>query len=310
MLFLKILQKKPALFCFLLVANAVSSSSLFAQIQWGAGQFGVSTASSINPAAVPDGQGGQFLAYVHNPAGDLDIYAQHIDGSGTVQWGSSGIAVNADVFDQKNPALAADGTGGIYVAWTDAGTNKIMAQHLNASGTKQWGVSGIQVCTATGDQSLVQAASDGFGGVIWIWQDKRNTHVDLYAQCMNSAGNLLWGGQGKPVVSWAGNQTAHQVLGDGKGGIYAVWQDTRNGNTDINIYAQKLNANGDPAWSAGGAPVVTNTGNQQAPSLDTLSGRIFVAWHDNRAGNTDIYAQALKTDGTALWTANGVPVST
>jgi|GEM_PF-3828149 len=147
LIFINLKKIKPRLL-FPFLAITLSSFPLHAQIQWGGSQFGVSTASSINLAAVPDGQGGQFLAYVHNPAGDLDIYAQHIDGSGTSLWGSSGIAVDSDVFDQKNPALASDGSGGIYVAWTDAGTNKIMAQHLNASGVKQWGVSGKQVCTA------------------------------------------------------------------------------------------------------------------------------------------------------------------
>ncbi len=64
-------------------------------------------------------------------------------------------------------------------------------------------------------------------------------------------------------------------------------------------------------WIDDGVPLCTAPGDQTYPYItsDGASGAI-VTWPDYRNGNYDIYAQRIDVSGTALWTADGVPLCT
>ena len=53
------------------------------------------------------------------------------------------------------------------------------------------------VCTATDSQSNAKLISDGSSGAIIIWSDYRSgTNPHIYAQRINSSGNVLWTADG------------------------------------------------------------------------------------------------------------------
>src|SRR5439155_17681183 len=66
-----------------------------------------------------------------------------------------------------------------------------------------------------------------------------------------------------PVCTVAGDQTATALVGDGLGGMIAVWQDSRSGDDDI--YAQRLNAAGVALWTPNGVLVCMAGGEQLYP---------------------------------------------
>jgi len=281
-----------------------------AQTQWSDNGVLVSQATStlVHLSAIPDGNGGVFITYENNPTGDANIYARWIDGSGNFRWGTSGIAVNSAGLDQKHPAIAPDGAGGVFIAWQDVGSGDIYAQHLNANGTLLWGIWGIVVCSAAGEQSLVEMVSDGNGGAILVWIDKRNgTASDIYAQRINGSGTPLWTANGVPVTTATETQSYHVIVGDGSGGVFVAWQDYRNGNYDI--YAQRITNSGSQAWTNNGVAVCSTSGTQTSPAVDTSGNKLIISWDDYRSGTSDIYAQALDSNGTPLWTAGGIPIS-
>ena len=285
---------------------------LYAQIQWvnNGKLLASSNASSIHLSAVPDGRGGCFIAYEHNPAGDADIYVNWIDASGNARWGS-GVVVASLAGNQRYPTVVPDGSGGVYVAWHDDATTNIHAQRVNASGALQWGTNGIVLCSATGEQTLVKGVSDGAGGAIFVWQDKRNgSTTDLYAQRVNSSGSALWTDNGVPVCTASGNQTFHSAVPDGSGGMLVVWQDARNGLTNYDIFVQRINASGAPQFVSNGMALCTAGNNQISPWITSSGAKWIVAWEDNRGSSSDIYAQAFDGGGSTLWTLNGVPVCT
>jgi hypothetical protein len=119
----------------------------------------------------------------------------------------------------------------------------------------------------------------------------------------------MWKVNGTAVCTASKDQITVQVCIDGSGGAYLVWQDYRNNNWDI--YAQRLNANGVPQWTANGVAVCTNAWDQYSPQItgDGTGGEVIV-WRDLRnGGNPDIYAQRLNTAGVPQWTSNGIAVS-
>jgi predicted lipoprotein with Yx(FWY)xxD motif len=94
-------------------------------------------------------------------------------------------------------------------------------------------------------------------------------------------------------------------LSDGLGGAIIAWEDYRTGFTDI--YVQKVNAIGDPQWTAGGVALCTATNDQEYVQITSDgAGGAIVTWQDSRDGDYDIYAQRIDVSGTVQWTANGV----
>ncbi|NIO28033.1 MAG: choice-of-anchor D domain-containing protein [Candidatus Latescibacteria bacterium] len=93
-------------------------------------------------------------------------------------------------------------------------------------------------------------------------------------------------------------------------GAIVTWGDFRNGSHD-DIWAQRVNGDGDEQWSTDGVPVCTSTGNQSYPAIatDKENGAI-IAWEDERSGptNSDIYAQRILSTDAPDWTTNGVVV--
>ncbi len=304
---------QASVFSMLLFSGMVFTAG--AQTQWTAdGRIAAaSNASQVHLSAVPDGYGGVFIGYENSPSGDQDIYANRLDASGTRRWstGGAGVVAASGTGNQRYPALAYDGSGGVFVVWQDEVTTDIVAQHYNSAGVAQWAAAGVTVCSAAGEQTLVKAESDGSGGVIMVWQDRRDdivTGIDLYAQRLNGAGTAQWAANGVAVCSATGNQSSQVVTSDKAGGVVVAWHDTRNGSTNYDIYAQRLNSAGTAQFISNGAVVCGAANNQMNPSIASSGTRWVVSWDDSRGTSADIYAQALDGTGAVQWTANGVAV--
>ncbi|HEY5132694.1 MAG TPA: FlgD immunoglobulin-like domain containing protein, partial [Candidatus Krumholzibacteriaceae bacterium] len=158
-------------------------------VQWIANGMPLCTAAGNqgSPAITTDGAGGAIVTWHDGRSGNSDIYAQRVNASGAVQWTVDGVGLCTATGDQELPAIVSDGAGGAIVAWTDGRSEDpvsydIYAQRVNASGSVQWPTDGAAVCTATGDQYFPSIASDGAGGAIVAWADKRNGNFDIYAQ--------------------------------------------------------------------------------------------------------------------------------
>src|SRR5437867_2275873 len=68
-----------------------------------------------------DGLGGVYVVWHDARSGAGRLYAQHLSGTGAVAvgWPGDGIGVSASSGEQFDAAVAADGAGGLLVAWSD-----------------------------------------------------------------------------------------------------------------------------------------------------------------------------------------------
>jgi len=303
-------------FASMLIGVVVSigcQSVLFAQ--W-SGDSTVNTPVAVATGAqranyiVSNGTGGAFITWTDGRAGNNDAYAQLINTSGDTLWAANGVALSATTGDQNNPVAVSDGSGGYIVAWWDTrgASYDIYAQRINSSGVVQWAANGIAICTAAGNQIYPMIVSDGSGGAIITWDDSRSGSSDVYAQRVNGNGDTSWAANGIPVCTATGNQTLPTLINDGSGGAIITWTDARGVNYDI--YAQRINANGDTLWTKDGAVICAATAMQRNPAIvsDSAGGAI-IAWEDRRSGSDwDIYAQRVDGSGVVQWTADGVIV--
>jgi hypothetical protein len=120
-----------------------------------------------------------------------------------------------------------------------------------------------------------------------------------------------WVRDGNPVCTAGADQYLTDIIGDGTGGIIVVWTDERGGEYEEDIYAQRIDASGNPMWGADGIPLCTAPGYQvRAWLVSDCEGGVIVVWGDERDGELRPYAQRIDGSGAALWAPGGVPVGT
>ncbi len=292
--------------------------------QWATNGIPVCTATAeqSRPMIATDGAGGAIITwYDRRTSGQFDIYAQRVNTNGVVQWATNGIPLCPATTNQIDPKIIADGAGGAIVVWTDNHANMqndIYAQRINTNGAIQWSTSGLAICARARQQAYPSIAPDGNGGAIIAWADQRDTiaipfNEDIYAQRVDSNGNRLWAADGAPVSVGAGDQMAPIVLPDKSGGAIITWNDTRNGSSNRDIYAQRFGSSGAAVWSNNGIPICTAANDQDwANPISDGNGGAIISWEDERAGgsNRHVYAQRVNATGAVQWTANGVAIGT
>src|SRR5262249_27476308 len=153
--------------------------------------------------------------------------------------------------------IAADGAGGAVISWLDqrASAFEVYAQRVGPTGGPQWTADGIPVGTST-SANVPRICATSTGGAIVAWSEFHASY-ELYAQRLDLGGNKLWGASGAVVCNAPLTQTLGMLSPDGVGGTVLVWDDRRNGNTNRDIYAQRLGPEGTSPTGVGRTPAAT-----------------------------------------------------
>ncbi len=227
-------------------------------------------------------------------------------------WPTGDLPICTSTGSQTHVNVIPDERGGVFVAWEDGRYSALYAQRVDAGGTTLWTSNGIMLPegSASGipDRFVV---ADGMGGLIYAWE----LNGDIYAEHVDSTGTAdwnidpVWGvAQRVPVCTAATPQRLVQFTSDGAGGIIATWEDHRNGSRP-DIYAQRIDASGNPVWTTDGVPVCVDSANQSFPVIAADgSGGAFIAWQDQRIG-TQVFVQHIDASGNALWAVDGILAS-
>jgi predicted lipoprotein with Yx(FWY)xxD motif len=271
----------------------------------------------LEPDIISDGTGGAVIVWNDNwTVVYWDIYAQRLDANGTVLWAAFGVPICEATETQAQADITADGTGGAIIAWKDernALTDADMyAQRImiDATGTIRWTTDGVAICTASGWQQSPDLVPDLEGGAIIVWEDNRGLSLSIYAQRIDSLGVVQWATDGIMVHQVEIDYHAQEdITPDGSGGVIVAWSDRRNGVGNNDIFAQRIDQDGNWQWVYSGVPVCTAAGDQGLTKIaPDDQGGYYIAWKDERYGAADIYAQRLRDDGVTLWPNDGVDV--
>ncbi|UCG52215.1 MAG: T9SS type A sorting domain-containing protein [Candidatus Latescibacterota bacterium] len=261
------------------------------------------------PDIVSDQLGGAIVAwrdYRNEPHGD--IYAQRADGQGQIVWAPDGIVVCGSQYYQRDVRLESDGMSGAIVAWRDYRSGEgnalfeeesdLYAQRIDADGVPLWQSNGVPVSAVPGKpEKSMQLVSDGTGGVVVTWQDFRlDKYGSIYAQRIDGDGALVWAPEGVTVSHVPLKpQLVPKIATDGEGGAIVVWEDRRDWtNNRDDIYAQRIDAEGNLLWAPEGNPVCTVEQEQTLPGIiSDGQGGAVIAWNDLRSHDEEIFAQRL-----------------
>lgn len=299
--------------------NGYIGSDIYAQringsgvVQWTTDGIVICGATNpqIRPRLCADGSGGAYIAWEdYRLYSQSEIYFQRINSSGTALFTADGVIACTAANDQLFPEIIPDGVGGAFLSWYDKrvngsiGVGDLYGQRINSSGSILWGTAGTVLCDAAGDQfasfaNLPCMTGDGSNGFYFVWNDLRNGSHNVYMQRFNSSGTALWTANGVAVNNSPWNELYPSVVQDGMGGAYVTWD--RYGNATVDIYAQRMDGNGNPLWVANGIPVGNALNSQYNNQLIAKGdGTAIVVFNDKRSNvNFDIYAQRLLAAGT------------
>jgi len=265
------------------------------------GGRGVSIGSTGNgipySEAVSDGSGGAIVSWweclpeVPGEPTSCQSYVARIDAEGDVQWqwGREGVRIES---------MIADGAGGVIIGVWVADTKGSLVK-IDSEGNLPWGEDGVSVGLVP--ERSDEMASDGSGGVIVVECSHQGDSDALYAQRVDSEGNILW--QTGGLQAWNGSADQARVASDGAGGaIIAYMRDIPCedgvGFCDSDIYAQRIEAEGSVMWGPDGVPICTESAVVQNPQIvDDGAGGAIVFWADE----SGVCAQRVNADGHKSW---------
>ncbi|MFO7895792.1 MAG: T9SS type A sorting domain-containing protein [Candidatus Cloacimonadales bacterium] len=161
------------------------------------------------------------------------------------------------------------------------------------------------------------------GSVVYVWSDVRNGDRDIFAQKVDGDGNMLWGEEsgnsaypgmkeGVMINGEADRQEDLVIIETGDGQTVVAWVDYRNNPLEGDIYAQKLDEDGNILWDEAGVPLCL--AEEEQISLNIVSneaGGALIIWVDQRLQSApDIYGTHILADGTIAegWEADGNPI--
>lgn len=265
-----------------------------------------------------DGEGGTYVAWTdscsHWETIGGALYIQHFDSRGSPLWGESGkIVVPVSGIGRSGPCVCSDGAGGLIVGWTeifDRKKNYITMQRLNSEGDILWQENGKSIFNGK-EVYLIDLVPSSNGKTIIIFAEE----TGMAAQMIDGNGDQVWANRKTYLTSATSTTGWTRTHSDNNGGVVLVWLDFRNdpGKTYYNadIFAQRIDVDGNIIWQDNGIPICTADYNQSWPDCCTYAdGSAIFTWGDYREyyyGN--IYAQKIDPQGNLLWPLNGIAIA-
>lgn len=291
---------------FLLVGAALAAGfASRALAAWGSAPLTVASSSGAQTGPiVVNAPNGIFVAWTDR-RDTSGVWVNGVDSSGTV---SSAAGVPFGPPDSSVTSLtgAADGLGGLLLAWSDLRTNprSVWVNRLLPAGTLAFAKGGIRVATGAGAQLTPAVAPDGAGGMFVAWQDSRNGNPDIFAQHVLADGTLAWGAGGVVVCNDDSTQESPQIVADRIGGAVVSWEDRRNNSTtSTQVFLQRLAVSGAARFTANGLSVDGNSSTTRARIACEPNATTIVMFADTIGSGSSygLFAQRFDSTGTSLY---------
>jgi hypothetical protein len=245
---------------------------------------------------VADGNGGVYCVLLDDPV----FVVQHVSANGDLLLGPEGfVAGNASSIGDAIP----DGAGGIFIPHSNNSTVRVARVTIDpVPASVLWN---IAVCSAAVSPIDVECGSDGAGGVVAAWSDKRslgsqNLQYKTFAQRVDGNGAVQWQSDGVLVMSYSENDPRGGTVyldaraagvvcrGPGESNVICAYNDLFSG---FFVFSSRLDANGGSvgtetlsvSWSEGNV-ISDNAGGAfmaQAGHIDRFSPSGRVWWNSN-----------------------------
>lgn len=290
---------------------------------WNASDIRIDNAPSMNnsaailPAIASDGAGRIFAAWMDERDGRQDVYANCSADHGAT-WRANDVRIDTGTSVGSAasfvPRICTDGSGCVYVAWTEPGNGSSPSVYFNKSCDvcSTWLAAPIRIDHAGTQASMINPAflsCDATGNVYLGWSDDRATgsgldeDMDAYVNVSHDRGS-----------TWQ-FPTDAKINGTG---VTGAWIDSMTADASGHVYVLMNAANGplgtwhyyvNRSWDAGNTwrgSIDVAGGILGAPPNGTTiaadnSGGAYVAWFDARNGAFDVFIRRSVANGDPPW---------
>ncbi len=284
---------------------------------------------------VGDGNGSVFVAWPDTSEDQMRPvrHIARLGGNGNITW-------QRDFIYFRCMAAAADGAVFVAFDWSpidfpDTGEDSICVVKIDSQGDYPWGIQGTGITTWNYHDNSLRLVGDDSGGATIIWEERERPaglatgepgmthrimtqHIDTDGSKVADNSVKLYETQENVWID------ALQAAPDGLGGTVLSWfQVTEDPTAEPghqqtwDVAVQRLDERWKTAW--GTQPVsldITEAAPDAHPMQPELcgdgAGGVVVIWRDTRhdeTGEASIYAQKLDRDGSQVWNAGGIRVS-
>jgi len=280
--------------------------------RWAANGIAVCATSywQDDPRLLSDKSGGAIIVWEDERYSILNsfIYSQRIDGNGNKLWAPGGVPITLSSDLKWDLRCIEDGCAGGFVSWSngDTGSRNVFAQRVDSTGAI-WPGGDVLICTAPQDQYSPGMALDGSGGAIIAWDDWRDGGDCVYAQRISGAGDMIWASNGIPIRINAPTGikpwTHPELISDGAGGAIIAWK-WGDETVTYNIFAQRVNPDGNLLWPDTSVVVCGAVGEQSFPQMiSNGDGGAIITWRDLRQDTIGaVYAMRVTANGETVAT--------
>jgi hypothetical protein len=252
------------------------------------------------PAIAVDANGNAYAVWTEYRNGNPNIYFSYRPAGGGWQ-GEGKVNQASGTAKQYVPRIASDPNGNVMVVWQDgrSGNEDIYSAYRPFGGSWSAEVL-VNNDGGSSDQlnpDVVFLTVDGYPTFIAVWEDRRNGVEDIY-YAINSFGNWDFY-QGKVNDGTSTNMYGPRVAADQAGNAYVVWEDRRDGASDIYFSYRTPGIIG--SWTPN--KKINDDGQFQVSqswpgiAVNPASGNAFAVWQDNRRVSHDIFASFRPSGG-------------
>ncbi len=226
--------------------------------------------------------------------GNYEIYYKRSTDAG-LSWGA-----DVRITNQSNiswdPSISASGMN-VLIVWVDTRDGFFAAYYKQSTDNgATWGPH----TRVTSTNSVQTTPFSSYNGNIihLVWVDERDGNQEIYYKHSVNNGNN-WSSDDR-ITSQAEPSRHPRIASPNLLNTHIVWEDYRDG-PDPEIYYKRSTDGGD-TW--GGAVRLTNNADDSEYPAITASGtNVFVAWDDDRDGNSEIYFKRSTNNGSS-WGAD------
>ncbi len=261
---------------------------------------------------IPDGAGGALVSWSE----EEELYLARILADGTFHpdWPAFGLAVSSAPLRQYSSRMASDGTGGVFLVWSDErnsgisfSSTDLYAQHISSLGqvVEGWIPDGTPVDLTPGSSEFLgRVIRSGDGGMIVAWTRSNS----LRMQHLTASGGVATGWPADGITVYPGSALDVSLDEDGAGGGLVGWVASNI------VYARRVA----PEGRLDDQLVLNQEGFcRTVASAPGFGSSILFAWtRENAAGPNQGRVRAGKVEigwPSRLapgWPVGGVPVST
>lgn len=198
------------------------------------------------------------------------------------------------------PSFVPSDDGGAFFAWYAVSPLQVYAQRLSSTGAPLWGTNGIAVATTSGRDRTSPSLSfqPALQRLLVAWIEELPppaVGTSSRAQLFDMSGARLWttaGAEGTPMTTAFDTQ---DVVAQWVENQPNVVQSTMSSATAAVLSARKFSLKGQPDWTT---VVCNNPTNHSRTACADVSGSLVIVWQDPRNDSSDLYGDAVNTDGT------------